>query len=68
MALERKERVVARHAAAVVRHAQESAPARFDINLDAPRARINRILHQFFRHRRGALHHFARGDLIDEMI
>ena len=66
--LEREQCIVARHAAAVVCHAQEPAPARLHVHLYAPRARVQSVLHQLLRDRSRPLHHFARGDLIDEMI
>jgi hypothetical protein len=68
MTLNREHGIVARHAAAVVHDAQEPAPARFNINRDSMRTRINRILDQLLSHRRRALHHFTSGDLVSQVI
>jgi hypothetical protein len=45
MTLEGEQRIILRHPLAVVRDAQKPAPARFNVQLDAPRARVNRVFH-----------------------
>jgi hypothetical protein len=66
--LEGEQRIVPVHPVAIVRDAQEPAPARLNVKLYAARARVDGIFHQLFRHRRRALDNFARRDLICEMI
>ena len=54
------------HAGTVVVDADEPASALFDHHLDAARAGIQRILHEFLYRRRGALDDFARCNAVDE--
>ncbi len=64
VALERQQRVVVSHAAAVVDHANHPLAARFHFDANRARARIQRIFEQLLHHRRGPLDHFARRDLV----
>jgi hypothetical protein len=64
--LEREGRVLPVHAAAVVGHPDEGEPALLDVDGDRPRARVERVLDELLHHRRGPLHHLARGDLVHE--
>src|SRR6266849_8150784 len=63
MTLERKERVIAIHAAAVIDHADErnSTASNQDVNLT--RAGVDAIFDEFFHHGSGPLHYFAGRDL-----
>ena len=54
------------HAGSVVDDADEVAPARLDYHVDAPRARIERILDEFLHRRGGPLDHLAGGDPVDQ--
>lgn len=54
------------HAAAVVDDPDQVFPARLDGDVDAARARVERILDEFLHHGGGPLDDLARGDPIDE--
>ena len=64
VALEGQHGVVAHHAAAVVGHLDELLAAGLNVDADAARARIQRVLQQLLDHRRRTLHHLAGGDLV----
>ena len=66
MALDRQRQIGARHAGAVVGHADEPPPAAVGDDLDAPAARVERVLDQFLHDARRALDHFAGGDAVDD--
>ena len=66
MALDREREVGFVHAAPVVGHADQAAPARLDRDLDRPRAGVERVLDQFLHRRGRPLDHLARGDAIDK--
>jgi hypothetical protein len=68
VSLKRQHRIIARHPAPIIRNAQKSSPARLDINLNRPRARVNRVLDQLLSYRRRSLDDLARGDLVGKMI
>jgi hypothetical protein len=68
VALEGEHRVVARHPLAVVRDAQEATAASLHVQLDAPRARVNRVLDQLLGDRGRALDDLARGNLVGDVI
>ena len=68
MAFKGQHSIVPDHAAAIVGNSQEPSPAGFNVDNDAHRARINRILDQFLRDRSRALDNFAGGDLIGNVI
>ena len=68
MPLEREHGIVAHHAASVVRDLNKLLPARLNRNLDAGRARVERVLEQFLYHRRRTLHHLAGGDFIGDLL
>ncbi len=63
MTLERKERVIAIHSAAVVDHPDERNSTAANQDIDLARARVDAVLDEFFHHGSGALHHFAGRDL-----
>ena len=67
MTLARQEGVVALHAGAVVAHLDEVGAPCLDVDLDARRARIERVLHQLLHDRRGPLDDFARRDLAGDL-
>ena len=66
MAFDRKRQVRARHAGAVVGHADQPPPAAVGHDLDAPRARVERVLGEFLHDARRALDHLAGGDAVDD--
>ncbi len=68
VALECKDRVVARHAFAVVRDAHEAAACACDLDLDAGGAGIERVLDELLCDGGGAFDDFARGDLVGEEL
>ena len=68
VARERERQFLGRDAAAVVAHAQQADAAALDVDLDAARAGIQRVLDQFLDHGRRALDHLAGGDLVDERV
>ena len=53
---------------AIVRDADQPAAAALEFNLDAPRARIQRVFDQLLDHGSRALDHLAGGDLVDQGI
>ena len=68
MALEGEQGVVAQHAAAVVGDADEPAAAGFDFDADAGGAGVERVLEELLDDGRGALDHFAGGDLVGDQV
>ena len=63
--LECQQRVVMRHAAAVINHAYQPLAARFYFNANRLRAPASmRVFQQLFHDRSRPLDHFSRGDLI----
>ena len=54
------------HADAVVADPDEVAPAGLDRDLDAARARVERVLDEFLHRRCRTLDHFAGGDAVDQ--
>ncbi len=66
VALDRQREVVARHAGAVVADADQPAAAAIGYDLDAGRAGIERVFHEFLDHARRTLHHLARRDAVDD--
>ena len=66
VALDREREIVARHADAVVADADQPAAAAVGQNLDAGRAGIEGVLHQFLDDARRPLDHLARGDAVDD--
>ncbi len=68
MSLEGEQRVIAHHAAAVVHDADELAAAALDLDADAGGTGIKRIFEQLLDHRRRAVHHFAGGDLVSDLV
>ena len=57
-------RVLGRHAAAVVRHAQIGHAAVPQLHGHVPGAGVKGVFHQLLHHGGGSLHHLARGDEI----
>ena len=68
MAQDREVRILRAHAPAIVRHAHEARAARHDLDLDAGRARIHRILDELLDDRRRPLHDFASRNLVDGIV
>src|SRR5580693_7780941 len=68
MAFEGEHGIVAHHAAAVVGDLDQLFATSFDVDLDASRACVERVLEQLFYHRGRALHHFAGGDLVGDVL
>ena len=66
--LEGQPRVPGRHAGAVVHDLDPRDPPAFDVHADAPRAGVERVLHELLDGGRRALHDLARGDLVDERV
>src|SRR5262245_54374148 len=66
MALDRKRKVGARHAGAVVGDADQPPPAAVGHHLDARRAGVERVLDEPLDHARRPLYHLARGDAVDD--
>src|SRR5262249_42348930 len=66
VALDRQREVVMRHAGAVVADADQPAAAAIGDDLDAGRAGIERVLHEFLDHARRPLPHLARRDAVDD--
>ena len=60
---ERQQRVLGRHALAVVAHRDALDPAAPQRHLDVPRAGVERVLDQLLHHRGGAFDHLSCGDL-----
>ncbi len=68
MPFKRQQRIVAHHAAPVVDNPDQLAPAGLHLNPNARRTRIKRVLQQLLDHRRGPLHHLARGNLVRNLV
>ena len=66
MAFDRQSEIVGVHAGAVVGDADQRATARFDRDLDPPRAGVERVLDQLLDRRRRPLDDFAGGDAVDQ--
>jgi len=63
----RKGKLLGGYARSIVGHAHEVGAAALDLNEDAPRAGVDRILDEFLDHARWSLDDLARGDLVDEL-
>jgi hypothetical protein len=68
MPFEGEERILPRHADAVVNDPDELLPARFDLHGDVPSPCIEGVFHQFLHHRGGTRHHFAGSDLVGYLL
>jgi hypothetical protein len=66
VALEGQQRIVVIHAAAVVNHADQALAARFCLDANRARARIQRVFEQFLHHGGRTLNHFTRRDFIGD--
>ncbi len=66
MTIDREREIGRVHARAVVGDADELAAAVLDGDLDAARASVERVLDKLLHRGRGALHHLAGGDAVDE--
>ena len=62
--LERQQRIVVAHPAAVVHHADHALAAGLHFDAHRPRPGIQRVFEQLLHHRRRPLHHLARGDAV----
>jgi hypothetical protein len=65
---QRQRGVLARHAAAIVAHADESDPAILDLHVHRAGGGVERVLDQLLDHGRRALDHLSGGDLVDEVV
>ena len=68
VALEGEQGVVADHAAAVVGDADELAAAGFDLDADAGRAGVERVLQQLLDDRGRPVDDLAGGDLVGDLV
>ena len=68
VAAQAKQRVLFRHAAAVVQHAEPRDAPAFHLDRAAGRARVQRVLQQLFQGARGALDDLASSDLAGELV
>ena len=68
MSLKGQQSVVAHHAAPIVGNADQLAAARLHFHPDAGGAGVQRILEQLFDHRRGAIDHLARRNLVGDLV
>ena len=66
MPLHRQREILPRHAAAVIPHLDETAPAVAEDGFHLSRPGIERIFHQLLDHGRRPLHHLTGGDAVDE--
>ena len=66
--LEAEQGVVAAHAQAIVRHADEAASAGLDFDGEAARAGVEGIFDEFLDDAGRTLDHFARGDLVGHVL
>jgi hypothetical protein len=66
--LEREDRVLANHSAAVIRNTHQPSAAELDVDLDTRRSGIDRILDELFYNRSGPLDDFAGGNLVSEVV
>jgi len=65
VAHDRQQQVVGMDALAVVTHRDKPEPALLELNIDAARASVDRVVDQLLDHRRRPLDDLARGDLVD---
>src|SRR6266851_2036101 len=68
MPLEREQRVIAQHSAAVVRQPDQSPPAGFDIEAELGSAGIQRVLEQLLDDAGRPLDHLSGSDLIRDGV
>ena len=68
MPLEGQQSIVAQHATTVVGDLDKLFTAGFDLDSDARRTRIQRVLQQFLYYRRRTFNHFAGGDLVGNLL
>ena len=68
VAFEGQQRIVAQHAAPIVHNADQPPPPGFHLHAQIRRPGIQRVFQQFLDHRRGPFHHFARGDLVGNLV
>src|SRR5208282_1168306 len=66
--LEGQHGIVAHHATAVVGDLDQLFATGFYLNANARGTRVQRVLQQFFHHRRGTLDHLAGGDLVGDSL
>ncbi len=68
VAFEAEQGVIAAHAEAVVRDADQASAASLDFHGDARGAGVEGILDEFLNHAGGAFDHFASGDLVGDLF
>jgi len=67
MATQGQDQVLPEDTGAIVPDPQELDTTLLQLDLDAVRPRVQAVLDQFLDHGGGTLHHFARGDLVDQL-
>jgi hypothetical protein len=68
VAFKGKEGVIAQHAAAIIRDANEASAGIFHVNTNLSGTRVEGILEKLFDDGGGPLHHFAGSDLIGNVV
>ena len=68
MAQDRRLCILARHAAPIVRHADEADTAAHDFDLNRCRARVHRVFDKLLDDGGGTLHDLARRNLVDGAV
>ncbi len=68
MAFEGEQRIVAKHAAAIVDDANQSPAARLDFHANNGGAGVERILEEFFDDGSGAFDYFSGGDFVGDLV
>jgi hypothetical protein len=67
MPLYRQRQLIRRNAAAIIAYPNRLQPATIDIDFDATRSRVQRILQQLFDDRCRPLNDFTGSDLVDQI-
>ena len=68
MSLERGDRILLRHARAVVTHLDHALATVFQNDLDRARTGVDRVLHELLHDGRRTLDDFSRRDLVDQVV
>ena len=68
MALECKQRVIALHATAIITDFNKGLPPLLKLYRNLSGSSIDGVIHQLAHHRGRPLHHFASGDLADQLV
>ena len=65
MAAERKRQILCRHAAAIIGDTDQRLATIGIVHRDTPRARVQRVFHQFLHGRGRTFHNLTRRDAVD---